>query len=38
MHFKIVGRISHVEVIAAGTAIGEPKRLWNNYGKGSGSA
>ena len=34
MHFKIVGRISHVEVIAVGTAIRERQRLWKNYGKG----
>jgi hypothetical protein len=34
MHFKIIGRISDVEVIAVGTAILERKRLWKNYGKG----
>ncbi len=34
MHFKIIGRISNVEVIASGTAIRERKRLWKNYGKG----
>jgi hypothetical protein len=34
MHFKIVGRISNIEVIASGTAIRERKRLWKNYGKG----
>ena len=34
MHFKIVGRIRDVEVIATGTAIREPKRLWKIYGKG----
>jgi hypothetical protein len=34
MHFKIVGRIEDVEVIASGTAIRERKRLWKNYGRG----
>jgi hypothetical protein len=34
MHFKIVGRIKDVEVIATGKAIRERKRLWKNYGKG----
>jgi hypothetical protein len=34
MHFKIVGRIRDVEVIATGTAIRERKRLWKIYGKG----
>jgi hypothetical protein len=34
MHFKIVGRITDVEVIATGTAIRERKRLWKSYGKG----
>jgi hypothetical protein len=34
MHFKIVSRIKDVEVIAAGKAIRERKRLWKNYGKG----
>jgi hypothetical protein len=34
MHFKIVGRIKDVEVIAAGKAIRERKRLWKTYGKG----
>ena len=33
MHFTIVGRIRNVEVIAAGTAIRERKRLWKAYGK-----
>jgi len=33
MHFKIVGRIKDVEVIATGTAIRERKRLWKVYGK-----
>jgi hypothetical protein len=33
MHFKIVGKIKHVEVIASGTAIRERKRLWKLYGK-----
>ena len=34
MHFKIVGRIKDVEVIAAGSALRERKRLWKMYGKG----
>ncbi|MGC1161919.1 MAG: hypothetical protein WA881_07375 [Candidatus Sulfotelmatobacter sp.] len=34
MHFKIVGRITDVEVIATGTAIRERNRLWKNHGKG----
>jgi hypothetical protein len=34
MHFKIVGRIEDVEVIASGKAIRERKRLWKRYGKG----
>ena len=34
MHFKIVGRIRDVEVIAAGTQIRERRRLWKAYGKG----
>jgi hypothetical protein len=34
MHFKIVGRISNVELIAAGTAIRKRKRLWRLHGKG----
>jgi hypothetical protein len=33
MHFKIVGRIKDVEVIATGAAIRERKRLWKRYGK-----
>ena len=33
MHFKIVGKIKDVEVIASGTAIRERKRLWKLYGK-----
>ena len=33
MHFKIVGRIKDVEVIASGQAIRERKRLWKRYGK-----
>ena len=33
MHFKIVGKIRDVEVIASGTAIRERKRLWKLYGK-----
>jgi len=33
MHFRIVGRIEAVEVIAAGAAIRERKRLWKAYGK-----
>ena len=33
MHFKIVGKIRNVEVIASGTAIRERKRLWKLYGK-----
>ena len=34
MHFKILGRIADVELIASGTAIRERKRLWKIYGKG----
>ncbi len=34
MRFNIIGRIRNVEVIAAGTAIRERKRLWKVYGKG----
>jgi hypothetical protein len=34
MHFKILGRIADVKVIAAGTGVGERKRLWKNYGRG----
>jgi len=34
MHFKILGPIKDVEVIAAGTAIRERKRLRKFYGKG----
>ncbi len=34
MHFKILGAISNVESIAAGTALRERKRLWKVYGKG----
>ena len=34
MHFKIVGRISDIEVIATGAAIRERKRLWKSYGRG----
>ena len=33
MHFKIIGKIKDVEVIASGTAIRERKRLWKIYGK-----
>jgi hypothetical protein len=34
MHFKIVGQITDVEVIATGKAIRERRRLWKIYGKG----
>ena len=34
MHFKIVGGIRDVEIIATGTAIRERERLWKAYGKG----
>jgi hypothetical protein len=34
MHFKIVGRITDIKLIASGTAIRERKRLWKAYGKG----
>jgi hypothetical protein len=34
MHFKIVGAIAKIEVIASCTAIRERKRLWTSYGKG----
>jgi hypothetical protein len=33
MHFKIVGRIANVQVIASGKAIRERKRLWKIYDK-----
>ena len=33
MHFKILGPIKDVEVIAIGAAIRERKRLWKFYGK-----
>jgi hypothetical protein len=33
MHFRIVSRITEVEVIASGKAIRERKRLWKAYGK-----
>jgi len=33
MHFKIVGRITNVEVIASGKAIRERKRLWKVHGR-----
>ena len=34
MHFKIIGRIKNVEVIATGSALRERKRLWKMYGNG----
>ena len=34
MHFRIVGRIKDVEVIATGRTIRERKRLRKTYGKG----
>ena len=34
MHFKIVGPIANVEVIARGSAIRERKRLGKVYGRG----
>jgi len=34
MHFRIVGRVREVEVIARGSAIRERKRLWKLHGKG----
>jgi len=34
MHFRILGRIEEVEVIATGAALRERKRLWKFYGKG----
>ncbi len=34
MHFKVVGPIENVELIASGKAIRERKRLWKAYGKG----
>jgi hypothetical protein len=33
MHFRILGRIAEVELIATGSAIRERKRLWKIYGK-----
>ena len=35
MYYEVVGEISDIEVIAAGTGIRERKRLWRNYGRGS---
>jgi len=35
MYYEIVGEISDIEVIAAGTGIRERKRLWRTYGRGS---
>ena len=34
MYFKILGRITEIELIATGSAIRERKRLWKVYGKG----
>ena len=34
MHFKILGPVTDVESIAAGTAVRERRRLWKAYGKG----
>lgn len=34
MHFRIIGTITEIETIAAGTAIRERKRLQKLYGKG----
>jgi hypothetical protein len=34
MHFRIVGPIRYIEVIATGAAIRERKRLWRAYGRG----
>lgn len=34
MKFKIVGKISNVEIIAVGSSIKEIARLRKNYGKG----
>jgi hypothetical protein len=34
MQFKIIGRITDVDVIATGSALRERKRLWKRYGKG----
>jgi hypothetical protein len=34
MHFKVIGPITKVASIAAGTAVRERKRLWKAYGKG----
>ena len=33
MHFKIVGRMANVELIASGKAIRERKRLWKVHGR-----
>jgi len=35
MHFKIVGEISEIEVIAAGLGVRERKRIWKAYSRGS---
>lgn len=35
MHFEIVGKITQIQVIAAGPAIRERRRLWKAYGSGS---
>ena len=34
MHFKLIGEMSEVEVIASGTGIRERRRLRRYYGKG----
>ena len=35
MYFEVVGAIKQVEVIAAGLAVRERRRLWKVYGRGS---
>jgi hypothetical protein len=35
MHFKIIGEIREIKIIAAGLGVRERKRLWKVYGRGS---
>ena len=35
MFFEIIGEVSQIEVIAAGSRVRERKRLWKVYGRGS---
>jgi hypothetical protein len=38
MHFKFIGRIKNVEVIAIGSALRERKRLWKITAKAGGES